>query len=83
MRSINVTYPCYKFGFEYAFKQRDKNITKWRSVQNINSFEANIVTMLWEEKDQFVWFAVWLCMYVCMYVYMAIQNDCPGTVVQR
>jgi len=68
MQSIKVTYPCCKFGFEYAFKQRDKYITKWRSVQNMHSFEANVVTILWEEKIQIVRFAVWLCMYVYMVI---------------
>jgi len=58
MLLIKVTYPCCKFGFEYAFKQREKNITKWRSVQNMNSFDANIVTILWEEKFQTIRFTV-------------------------
>jgi hypothetical protein len=52
MESFKVTYPCCKFGFEYAFYQRDKNITKWWSVQNMETFDANIVTTLWEEKVQ-------------------------------
>jgi len=49
MLLIKVTYPCCKFGFEYAFKQREENITKRRSVQNMHSFDTNIVTILWEE----------------------------------
>jgi len=60
LQSIKVTYRCCKFGFQYAFKQIDKNFSVWRSVQNVYSFEANIVTILWEEKLQAVWFTVFM-----------------------
>ena len=72
MQLINVTYPFCKFGFKHAFKQRYKNISEWRSVQNMQSFNANIVTTLWGEKVQTISFTV--CMYVytniCVYVYI-------------
>jgi hypothetical protein len=65
MESIEVTYPFRKLGFEYAFKQRDKDFTECRRVQNMHSFEANIVTILWEERVQRIKFTVSL--YVYMY----------------
>jgi hypothetical protein len=65
-QSIEFTYPCCKFGFEYVFYKRDKNITKWCSVQNMDTFDANIITILWEEKVQSIRFALWLG--VCVYV---------------
>jgi len=77
MQSIKVTYPCCKFGFHYAFKQSDKNFSVWRRVHNVYSFEANIVTILLEEKLQAIRFTVFMCisMYVnvcmCIYIYMA------------
>jgi hypothetical protein len=72
MESIEVTYPFCKFGFEYAFKQRDKNITEWRRAQNMHSFDANIVTILWEERVQTIRFTVCvcICMYARIYIYM-------------
>ena len=66
MQPIKVTYPFCKFGFEYAFNQRDKNISEWRSVQNVHSFNADVVTVLWEEKVQTIRFTV------CLDVYMNI-----------
>jgi len=68
MLSIKVTYLCCKFGLEYAFEQREKIITKWRSVQNMNSFVASIVTILWEENVQTITFVVWR--YVCIYKWL-------------
>ena len=70
--SIKVTYPCCKFGFEYTFKHRDESITVWRSVQNVYSFDASIVTILWEEKVPKIRFAVLLYVYVCIYIYIYI-----------
>jgi len=70
MQSIKVTYPCCKFGFYYAFKQSDKNFSVWRSVQNVYSFDANIVTILWEEKLQAIRFTFFL--FICMYVYICV-----------
>jgi len=58
MQSIKVTYPCCKFGFEYAFKQREKILTNCWSVQNMQSFDVNIVTILWEVKIQKINFFV-------------------------
>ena len=72
MLLIKVTYPCCKFRFEYAFKRRDKNITKWWSVQNMYSYEANIVIVLWEEKFRTIKFAVWMYVYICVYIYIYI-----------
>jgi hypothetical protein len=78
MQSIKFTYPLCKFGFEYAFHHRDKNIREWRSVQNMHSFNADIVTTLWEEKVQTIRFTVslylymYVCLYVCMYVCMYV-----------
>ena len=60
LHSIKVTYPCCKFGFQYAFKQSDKYISEWRSVHNVYSFDANIVTILWEEKFQAIRFTVFM-----------------------
>ena len=60
MQSIKVTYLCCKFGFQYAFKQIDKNLSVWRSVQNVYSFDAYIVTILWEEKLQAIRFTVFM-----------------------
>jgi hypothetical protein len=76
MQLIEVTYLCCKFGIEYAFKQRDKIIRKFWSVQNMDTFHANIVTILWEEKVQTFRFAVRLYVYIEMF----IQKDCQGTV---
>jgi len=56
MQSIKVTYLCCKFGIEYAFKKREKCVTKWRSVQNVESFDVYIVTNLWEEEVQTIRF---------------------------
>jgi len=47
----------------------------------METFNANIAPILWEENDHAISFAVWL--YVYIYIYMFIQNDCRGTVVQR
>ena len=58
MQQIKVTYPCCKFGIEYAFKQRDKIITMWWSVQNMETFNANIAPILWEENNHTISFAV-------------------------
>jgi len=58
MQSIKVTYPFCMFGFQYAFKERYKNISEWRNVQNMYSFNANIVTILWEEKFQTIRFTL-------------------------
>jgi len=58
MQSIKITYLCCKFGFEYAFKQREKCVTKWLSVRNMESFVVDIVTILWEEIVQTIRFAV-------------------------
>jgi len=62
MRSIKVTYLFCKFGIKYAFKQRYNIISAWRSVQNMYSFNANIVTILWEEKIQTIRFTVCMIM---------------------
>jgi hypothetical protein len=73
MHSIKVTYPLCKFGFDYAFKKRDKNISEWRSVQNMHSFNANVVTILWEEKVQTIkYVCMYVCMFVCIYVCMFV-----------
>jgi predicted methyltransferase len=52
------SHPCCKFGIEYAFKQRDKVVTKWWSVQNMESFDANFVIILLVEKVQRIRFSV-------------------------
>jgi len=79
MRSIKVTYLCCKFGTKCAFYQRDEIITKWCSVQNMETFNANIAPILWEENNHTISFAVRI--YVC--IVMFIQRYCRCTVAQR
>ena len=76
MQSIKVTNLCCKFGIEYAFKQREKNTTNWRSVQKMENFDGNTETILWENKFQTISFAVSRCVciqththiYICIYM---------------
>jgi hypothetical protein len=83
MQSIKVTYPCCKFGFQYAFNESDNNIWEWRSVQNMHSFKANIVAILWGEKFQTIRFflSVYVCVCVCVcvyiYIYIYIYTEWP------
>ena len=58
MQSIEDTYRCCMFGIEYAFKQRDKFITKWWSIQIMVTFNANIAPIPWEENVQRISFSV-------------------------
>ena len=45
----------------------------------MESFDAKIAPILWEENDRTISFAVWIYVYIDMF----IHNDCRSTVVQR
>jgi hypothetical protein len=45
----------------------------------MDTFDVNIVTILWKQKVQTIRFAVLLYVYIDK----VIQNDCRSTVVQR
>ena len=49
---LKVTYPICKFGSQYAFKHCNESISEWWGIQNVYSFNASIVAILWEQKDQ-------------------------------
>jgi hypothetical protein len=84
---MKVTYPCCKFGIEYAFKQRNKIITIWWSVQNMETFVSNIAPILWEENVHSISVAVWfyVCKYICIFeMIVGIQlqsgNSAPNSI---
>ena len=72
IHSTQYTYRCCKFGCEYAFKPRDKSITIWRSVQNMETFDVNIITILQEQKVQTIKFTVLLCECMCLCVCVCV-----------
>ena len=78
MKSIKVTKLCCKLGIDYAFKQREKNMIKWRSVEKMETFDGNTEIILWENKFQTISFAVSRCVciqthtYIYIYIYVYI-----------